>query len=408
MHPVIPRVAIVTNMLPPYRVAFFSELAKRCELLVVVDTPVEPNREWRVEPAGLPFAAEIGGGWAIPFRRRRADLNYTELRYLQFANRTIPILRRFQPDAVVSSELGLRSLQAGLYCRRKGAPLILWWEGTRHTEREEGALKLKLRKRLIPWAARFWSNGKASSEYLSDLGAPADCLDEGMTGVDVSRYVAETGALAPGRRALRDRLGLRGTVLLFVGALSERKGVRELLRALAELAREGHEDGTVLLVGSGLLRGEVEAFRTGSRSLGLVAAGFVDPEEIFPYYAAADVFVLPTLDDNWPLVTLEATASGLPQLFSCYNGAASDLCKSERFGRMVDPRDTSGFAKVLGEVIRNPPPRLLPEEVEAVAAYYSPEAQSDRAIASIEKALKATEESRKVPKDGGNRVERTP
>jgi glycosyltransferase involved in cell wall biosynthesis len=75
--------------------------------------------------------------------------------------------------------------------------------------------------------------------------------------------------------------------------------------------------------------------------------GHVAYDQLAPLYTAADVFVMPTLEDNWSLVVPEAMACGLPVLCSVYNGCWPELVHHGRNGWTFDPLDTAQLAKLL-------------------------------------------------------------
>jgi glycosyltransferase involved in cell wall biosynthesis len=86
---------------------------------------------------------------------------------------------------------------------------------------------------------------------------------------------------------------------------------------------------------------------------------FVDalsPDELSRYYAAADIFVFPSLEDVWGLVVNEALCFGLPVLGSCFAGATQGLLRGSRLGVEFDPTDKESFAAHLTALRRAPPP----------------------------------------------------
>ena len=58
--------------------------------------------------------------------------------------------------------------------------------------------------------------------------------------------------------------------------------------------------------------------------------------DIHKYYAVADVFILPTIEDNWSLVIPEAMSCGLPVSTSIYNGCHPELVKKDVNGITFD------------------------------------------------------------------------
>jgi hypothetical protein len=96
------RVALLTNIPAPYRLPFFRELAGHCDLLVVFDAPLEPNRNWALTESELGFRYTFARGLHIPYLRRRSDIGVNEERYLQIRYDILPKLYAFKPSVVVS------------------------------------------------------------------------------------------------------------------------------------------------------------------------------------------------------------------------------------------------------------------------------------------------------------------
>jgi len=75
-------------------------------------------------------------------------------------------------------------------------------------------------------------------------------------------------------------------------------------------------------------------------------AGKVDYDQIAIYYRSSDVFVIPTLQDNWSLGVPEAIACGLPVACSQYNGCHPELVTSEN-GWVFEPMDYQNTSSVI-------------------------------------------------------------
>jgi len=127
-------------------------------------------------------------------------------------------------------------------------------------------------------------------------------------GIDLECFV-------PGDRAeARRRLGIepRARLVLYVGRLAERKGIEELVDALARIA-PAEPDVALALVGDGPLRAALVERAT---ALGLAArirfAGEVSHREVVPWMQACDVLALPSAAEGFPNVVREALACGRP------------------------------------------------------------------------------------------------
>lgn len=139
-------------------------------------------------------------------------------------------------------------------------------------------------------------------------------------------------------------------VVLYVGRLDEGKGLDDLLWAFDRLDTEAE----LHLVGEGTLKSELEAT---AQNLGVddsvVFPGAVPHSDIHRYYAAADVFCLPSYHEGFPVVNMEAMASGLAVVSTTIE-AVQDQIDDNEHGLLVDPGDVSALTKALDEVLTDP------------------------------------------------------
>lgn len=381
------RVTMVTNMLPPYRISFYKETAKLTPFTLVLDTMSEFNRSWKLTEDISDLTILVQNCRSFVYRRLRDDVGYEEKRQFHFSEKTFIKLCDTKPDVVVTIEYGFKTLWTLLYGAVFDVPVILASEGTIHTEGHVGRLKKLIRKCIVSQCTRFWSNGPDSTALLVSYGADPRFVDEGMTGIDTTDWRRTVEDLLPRREVIRERYGLRGKVLLFSGSLSPRKGVVLLVEAIEQwLKEDGTCDFTLLLLGDGEDRGWIEQWSSRNPQVNLVMPGFVQPQDLPPFFAASDWAVLPTVDDNWPLATLETLVAGLPQLYSVYNGATSDLC-SDGTGCAFDPLDRDDFVRALRFFAAAPAGRIAASLVDQFSHYYSAESQAARAMKSFQKAV---------------------
>ncbi len=171
----------------------------------------------------------------------------------------------------------------------------------------------------------------------------------------IDRARASATAIAD---TLRARLGLAAgdRLLLSVGRLEENKGFHVLAAALAELkARAGSGAGwRWVLVGDGPYRpriaGAIDAAGLASQ---VHLAGRVAESELAGWYAAADVFVHPTLYEGSSLVTLEAMAHG-KAVVATRAGGLPDKVRPGETGWLVEPGAASALAGALAESLAAP------------------------------------------------------
>jgi glycosyltransferase involved in cell wall biosynthesis len=157
------------------------------------------------------------------------------------------------------------------------------------------------------------------------------------------------------RLQLRRKFGFEGTVFLLVGRMIERKGFRNFIEAWSEASRHRQSPITAVFVGSG---DEEDALKRRTRELNLknvLFVGKLEPGELARYYASADIFVFPSLEDVWGLVVNEALCFGLPLMASKFAGSTQGLIKNSDLGTVFDPSNLSEFAALLIELASSPP-----------------------------------------------------
>jgi glycosyltransferase involved in cell wall biosynthesis len=126
--------------------------------------------------------------------------------------------------------------------------------------------------------------------------------------------------------------------LLYLGRLHPKKGLDQLLRAWARV-EPLRPDWRLLVLGPSE-EGYGERLRRLAESLGLRRARFGGPvygDDKLAAYTHADLFVLPSLNENFGLTVAEALASGVPVISS--KGAPWSGLEKERCGWWVDRAD---------------------------------------------------------------------
>lgn len=296
-------------------------------------------------------------------------------------------IRALDPDVLVCDGFFKWTLPALLHRVRHGTPLVIAYERTRHTERNAQGMRTLYRKGVVRMTDAMDCSGQLCKDYtVEDLGMDPARITMGHMSADTEGLQAAVDAISAEQiTALRDRYGLRGTVFLYVGRMDDRKGVRELLAAWRS-AGLGPDQASLLLVGDGPLREDLTA---GSADLGnVVFAGRIPYDEIAPYYASADAFVISTLEDNWSLVVPEAMACALPILSSTYNGCWPELVRAEN-GWTFLPEDGPGFAQVLQQAAAKGRDGLaaMGQASRALVRQYGPENAARSIVEACEMAI---------------------
>ena len=144
--------------------------------------------------------------------------------------------------------------------------------------------------------------------------------------------------------------------LVYAGRLSPEKGVDVLLRAVAQLKREGFTPfPSVTLVGDGPQRAALERL---ARELGvadtIVFAGQAGRGELSRRLSAADLCVSPSLTEAFGKAWLDAMAHGLPVLASEVGAAAAVIGREGERGWLVPAGDAAALAAALGRILSAP------------------------------------------------------
>ncbi|GAA2550083.1 D-inositol-3-phosphate glycosyltransferase [Winogradskya consettensis] len=179
-------------------------------------------------------------------------------------------------------------------------------------------------------------------------------------GVDLGRFRPSSGDPATAQAADRRRLGLpeRGHLVAFVGRIQPLKGPDVLIRALAaDPLRE--TDLTVVICGgpsgSGLDR--PTSLIELAASLGVSdKVRFLPPqtgEALAALYRAADLVAVPSHNESFGLVAVEAQACGTPVVAAAVGGLVMAVT-DEVSGVLVNGHDPADWARVLDDLLRSP------------------------------------------------------
>ncbi len=183
------------------------------------------------------------------------------------------------------------------------------------------------------------------------------------------------------RKIWREKLQVADgeTLLIFVGSEFKRKGLDALIAALALLKNQSVK---LAVLGGG----DAEPYRQQAAALGVGGkifwAGLV--KNTSDFYAAADIFVLPTLSDAGPMSPLEAMAHGCPAIFSCatYAGMAEMIADGEAI-LLNHPKDAAEIAGAIGRLMNPAEREKFIRKGRALAEKLS----WDRTAALVEAAL---------------------
>lgn len=195
-----------------------------------------------------------------------------------------------------------------------------------------------LTRRLLQLPPLIVVLGPRSQAFvIKELGVPAERV-----------RIVPNGVPAASRPQLRDA---PVRTVLFVGNLSERKGVGDLLQAMSQPGWDRTHTRVVLAGG-----GDVEGYRRKAQALGLDDwlewTGWAERDQIAALMAAADVLVLPSYDEGLPLVILEAMAQSVAVVCTPV-GEIDHWIKDGEHALFVEPGDVTALAQQLQRVLHD-------------------------------------------------------
>lgn len=224
----------------------------------------------------------------------------------------------------------------------------------------DGALLLKKRKLInipkdlvkryfIRNASLCFASGNHAAEYFMHYGAneskicyhpftslyEEEILKEPLSEIEKAKY--------------KKKLGVdKRKMVLTIGQFIHRKGFDVLLEAWN---KELDENYSLVIVGGGEEENQYRQYIANHNLKNIRLVGFKQKEEIFEYYKAADLFVLPTREDIWGLVVNEAMAMGLPVISTGMCVAAAELIEDGVNGYIVPVNDSKELAEAMKKML---------------------------------------------------------
>lgn len=302
-------------------------------------------RGWTVETAFSPL--RDGGAFEAWVRER--DVSLTSSEAIAGLNRgkrwrELPalrsLIRSFRPDVVNYHTGHTISLKTVIAARLARVPVVVSvhdpYPSSRMVQRQS-----MLAGRL---ASRLVVNSTATQRMLEGIGLPPPKIDLIPCGVVVPE-------LLPSREAARAELGIapQAFVIAAAGRLDRRKGLHELIEAVAQLPVAGTP--LELVIGGD---GPERAALTAQAEATLQGRGRLTGRlpSLDTLYAAADLFALPSRFEGFGLVYVEAALHGVPSV-GYRAGGVPDAVLDGETGLLVEPGDIAGLAAALERLRRD-------------------------------------------------------
>lgn len=348
------KVLFITNIPSPYRVDFFNELGKYCDLTVCFERKCASDRN----------AKWIGD----------APQNYEEV-YLDLkpvgtsesmGNAIAKYVKNNPSDFVVFSGYSSPSIISAIfYCRRHNIRYFIEYDGG--FNKKDPFYKRILKKYLISGASGHFITCGELYDYLSCLGVNKEKIFfYPFTSVKKQDIIEKLPTIQE-KAALKKQFGIsEETVIVSVGQFIYRKGFDILLNAASKI---DPKVGIYIVGGT-----PSEEYLSIKESLALDNIHFVNfmpKNELKKWYLAADLFVFPTRSDIWGLVINEAMSCGLPIVSTDHCIAAIELVENGENGYIVQSDNMEALAEKINSVLSDKQKRLYMAEksLEKIAYY---------------------------------------
>lgn len=253
-------------------------------------------------------------------------------------------------------------------------------------EKPVGRLKLRV---LIPPCHAVIAPSRELAQKSRFLRVPPASIFYIPNGVDIESYDGQHG-----RNEIRERFGIKPEepTILCARRFDPKNGLIYFSREICRILRD-YPSAQILFVGDGPPHEKQRIFdciRSACVESRVKFAGAVPNHEMPAYYAAADVSVIPSLQEATSLTCLESMASGVPVVATTVGGLP-ELITHEKEGLLVPPADSTALAMAILTLLGHPEWRRTLGEAgrRKAGAEYSWEQIADRTIKVYEDVLRA-------------------
>ena len=327
------KVLFYTNIPVPYRVDFFNEFGKYCDLTVLFEAThsTERNELWKQ------YRFENFEGIIMSGRRTAVDM--------AFCPEIIKYLKKDRYDVIFISILAsLTSVLAVTWLKLHKIPYV--YEGDGGFVHTENKLIYCLKKNVISDAGACFSTSQVFDLYCKRYGATQDRIVRYPFTSVFEKDLLQRPKTKAEKQKIREKLGIpEEHMIISVGRIIHLKGFDILLKAAEAL----DESWGICIVG-GQETSTLAELRHDRKVRNVHYIDFLPKEKLWEYYQAADLFVLPTRNDPWGLVVNEAMANALPVVTTTQCIAGLEMVKDGVNGYLYDCENVDGLKDIFNKV----------------------------------------------------------
>jgi glycosyltransferase involved in cell wall biosynthesis len=333
------QIAILFANYGPYHLARVASAYHACKsrgwnLFGIELARSEKEYPWKTKLDEIPF----------PIYSAINDIPLETVKFTDLSRKLISLLNQTNPDAIaIAGYARPAMLVALLWCLYQRKTAILLSETTENDE-PRSWWKEKIKKLIITSYQAALVGGNPHKRYLIKLGMPTDAIFLGYDVVGNDVFYPDQIKSLPSP--------LNKPFFLAINRFVHKKNLPFLLSAYADYRKlAGDQSWDLVLCGDGELRVQLEQQITNQAIQDYVHfPGFLQQQELLPYFAHASCFIHASIQEQWGLVVNEAMAAGLPVLVSNRCGCYEDLIIEGVNGFGFDPENPQQLTELMCKI----------------------------------------------------------
>ncbi|MDD3149874.1 MAG: glycosyltransferase family 4 protein [Candidatus Gastranaerophilales bacterium] len=345
------KILFLTNIISPYMNDFFNTLVDYSDIdfEVCACSKIEPDREWDIS-----FLKNTKYKYSIlkdifmlkqPFRNRFAYIG------------GLSLLKKISEFDTIIFKGGTRFVGPlfVIISRLMKKKTVLWEQNsieTTNTTLKKFVKKLYINDSLFD---NFIAYGSHVKEFILKLNPNAqNKVKLVFSAINNAKFKNRYLKLKPKRNLIRKKLKIEKNQngILFVGRFVKEKNISSLIGVAYILKNRYDLNFRCFLVGNGVLKNQLQKQINNLKLNDYInIIPFQQFEKLSMFYIGADLLVIPSTFDPWPIVTMEAMNFGLPIVASNKAGV-KDILKDGQNGYIYDITSTNAFAKAILQALK--------------------------------------------------------
>lgn len=335
------KVLFCVNLPSPYRVDFFNELGKLCDLTVCYERKSSSERDskWTSKSSGTyteeflklqPVGTDKSKGSALR-------------KYIKTHRFDLLIFTNYVSEAC---------MEAIIYCKLHHIPYCVEYDGG--FNKTDPLPKRMLKQFLLKKAKAHLTTCDTHIRYLESLGIERKNIYKyPFTSLHKSDLDHAQDKVKAGKEEYRQKLGMtESKIVISVGRFSYERGYGKGYDIVMKLAEQMRDDIGFYIIGDEPTE-EFRMIKEDKQLMKVHFVGFKTKDELEEYYLAADLFVLFTRGDIWGLVINEAMAYSLPVITTEVCLAGTELVNNLQNGFLVSLDNVEDIKQKISYLLQN-------------------------------------------------------